>query len=569
MRLIGFLILAILIFPPAVEAARAKAQPAARTTKAPPGAIRSLLQSGRHADLRWAAFSDVKPALDRLYARHGYAPIWIEGGKPTLAATGMIAYLVASDSLGLDPDDYDVSWLGTAATNLGEGEGSYSQGRFDLALSIAAARFMDAIEHGRVSPGAAGAQYPAANREPLDAIVEALLNEARQDDVIAEHQPQLQHYKYLKNALARYKALARDTVMTSSISLPRDLKPGMKFKDAPKLRRRLQALGDLGVVKLPRAKADTVYSPELVKGVQQYQKRHGLDPDGVIWPNTAAELKRPLAENIARIELALERWRWLPQPFSAPPIMVNVPAFRLYAYRDLMDREEDMLSMDVLVGSADRNATPLFAAPMSYLIFRPYWEVPAELMMDELGPRAAWDGDLLERQGIVLVKKNGSGTNLPLTPENLKRLGRDLRMRQLPGPSNVLGLVKFMFPNQHDVYLHDTQTGGLFALARRDFSHGCIRVSDPVALAEYVLRNDPGWDVEKVKEAMQGEDNNRVNLAQPVPVFVTYATAAAFADGEVRFYSDIYGLDSKLSELLGKGYPYPRTAATSAARKRA
>jgi murein L,D-transpeptidase YcbB/YkuD len=341
----------------------------------------------------------------------------------------------------------------------------------------------------------------------------------------------------------------------------------MKFKDAPRLRRRLQALGDVGVVKLPRAKADTLYSEDLVQGIKQYQKRHGLDPDGIIWPNTAAELKRPLAENIRKIELGLERWRWLPLPFTAPPIVVNVPAFRLYAYRGQVDREDDMLSMDVLVGAADRNATPLFAAPMSYLIFRPFWEVPAELMMDELGPRAAWDGDLLERQGIVLVKKNGSGTNLPLTTENLKRLGRDLRMRQLPGPHNVLGLVKFMFPNMHDVYLHDTQTGGLFALARRDFSHGCIRVSDPVGLAEHVLRDQPEWDADKIKDAMQGEDNHRVNLASPVPVYVTYATAAAFEDGEVRFYADIYGLDDKLDEMLVKGYPYAKTAASSAARK--
>lgn len=415
-----------------------------------------------------------------------------------------------------------------------------------------------------MTPAAAGAQFPAARRAlPLDAIVESLRDAGQQDDVLARHQPKLYHYQYLKNALAQYRALARDSTVTARLSIPRDLKPGMKFTDAPKLRRRLQAFGDMGSFKAPKAKADTLYSPELVEAVKKFQKRHGLDTDGIIWPNTSAELKRPMGQNIRKIELALERWRWLPQPFTAPPIVVNIPAFRLYAYRDLSDREDNTLAMDVLVGAADRNATPLFSASMTYLIFRPYWEVPSELMMDELGPRAAWDYELLQRQGIVLVKKGGGSANLPLTPENLKRIGRDLRMRQLPGEHNVLGLVKFMFPNMHDVYLHDTQVGGLFALARRDFSHGCIRVSDPVALAEYVLRDQPEWNVDRIKDAMKGEDNHRVNLPNPVPVFVTYATAGAFENGVVEFYADIYGRDIALDELLRKGYPYSRGAAPS------
>lgn len=561
-RILSTIMLFSLIAPAFANAA--KPAPRVRAAAAPMGSLRTIVQSGRHSDLRWATFSDVRPSLEQLYARGGWRPLWLEDGSPTPAATQLIARLAGADSLGLDPADYDAAWLGQKAEGLSAASGPNEQVRFDLALSVAAARFVDALEHGRVTAAAAGAQFPAPRRtEPLESIVESLREAGQQDGVLARHQPQLYHYQYLKNALVRYRGLARDSSFMARLSIPRDLKPGMKFVDAPRLRRRLQAFGDMGSFKPPKAKADTLYSAELVEAVKKFQKRHGLDTDGVIWPNTAVELKRPLGQNIRKIELALERWRWLPQPFTAPPIVVNIPAFRLYAYRDPTDRGVDALAMDVLVGAADRNATPLFSASMTYLVFRPYWEVPSELMMDELGPRAAWDRELLQRQGIVLVKKGGGSANLPLTPENLKRIGRDLRMRQLPGEHNVLGLVKFMFPNMHDVYLHDTQVGGLFALARRDFSHGCIRVSDPVALAEYVLRDQPEWNVARIRDAMKGEDNYRVNLPKPVPVFVTYATAGAFENGVVEFYADIYGRDIALDELLRKGYPYPRGARPS------
>jgi murein L,D-transpeptidase YcbB/YkuD len=572
MRIIGFLLVAILLVPyPAAARARTKPTPKPSVSSASPGesaALRSLIRAGRHSDLRWPAFSDMRPDLERLYTRTGWRPLWLEAGRPSAAALQLIDRLAGADSLGLVPSDYDAAWLDDAAAALAAGGGPNEQVRFDVALSVAAARFVDALEHGRVSPAAAGAQYPAVRGgSPLEAIVDSLRDSDEQGTVLERHQPDLLHYRYLKNALARYRALESDSSLARTLVLPRDLKPGMKFKDAARLRRRLQALGDLGKVKAPKAKADTLYSPELVEGIKRFQHRHGLDPDGVIWPNTAEELKRPFSENVRKIVLALERWRWLPLPFEAPPILVNLPAFRLYAFRDLPDRENNTLAMDVLIGAADRNATPVFAADMTYLVFRPYWEVPTDLMMDELGPRAAWDWELLERQGIVLVKRDSDGSkSLPLTPENLKRIGSDLRMRQLPGPHNVLGLVKFMFPNMHDVYLHDTQTGGLFALARRDFSHGCIRVSKPVELAQFVLRDQPDWDENSIKDAMQGEDNQRVNLPTPVPVYVTYATAGAFEDGRVEFYADIYGLDDRLEELLKKGYPYAKGPVVSARR---
>jgi murein L,D-transpeptidase YcbB/YkuD len=262
---------------------------------------------------------------------------------------------------------------------------------------------------------------------------------------------------------------------------------------------------------------------------------------------------------LRQIELALERFRWLPATFSAPPIIVNVPAFRLYAFRGASDREDDMLSMDIVVGDSFDKHTPLFAADMKYLIFRPYWEVPASIMEAEVGPKALGDRGYLKRERMVLVRgESEDAPVLPATTENIKQIGKDVRVRQLPGPQNALGLVKFLLPNANDVYLHDTAAKGLFARTRRDFSHGCIRVSDPVALAAQLLGDQPEWTEARIRAAMEGEDNTRVNLSRPVPVCIVYATAIARQNGDVLFYPDIYDLDGELDRLLKKGYPYPK-----------
>ena len=547
-------------------------QSARRESKDAKTPLRDLVRSGHHTELHWATFADIRPELERLYGRAHWEPLWVAGGRPTPAATQLIARLAASDSLGLDPADYDAAWLGRAGHDLAARSGTSSpseRARFDVGLSVAAIRFVSALDRGRVNPRVAHAQFfiPRPSRAP-EAAVDSLRRAELQGGVLRRLQPSLLHYQLLKNALARYRALERDSSLAMPPELPRDLKPGARLPQAARLRRRLTATGDYGPRGArPKARADTLYAVDLVDGVKHFQRRHGLEPDGVIWPATAEELRRPFAENVRKIELTLERWRWLPTSFAAPPIIVNLPAYRLYAFSELPDREENAIAMDVLVGAADRSATPVFAAEMTYLVFRPYWEVPVELMVDELGPRAAWDWELLQRQGVVLVSKKGNDSVFrPLTPENLKRVGKDLRMRQLPGPHNVLGRVKFMFPNVHDVYLHDTTVGGLFALARRDFSHGCIRVSDPVALAAHVLRNQPDWDPERIKAAMDGEDNQRVDLATPVPVFVVYGTAGASEGGEVYFYNDVYGLDQELEALLRKGYPYPQSTPTRSRR---
>lgn len=525
--------------------------------------LRSLVRSARHPNLKWPAFPEFRSEIERLYERHAWQPLWLLGARPTDAAIRLIARLAAADSLGLEPADYDVEWLDRRARELlGQTRTSVPDelARFDLGLSLAAVRFVSALHRGRVSPRVVHAQLfiPRASLA-VEMAVDSLRDARQQGFILERLQPRLHHYHLLKNGLARYRALARDTSLVPLPALPRVVRPGARLPRASRLRRLLEATGDLERTRPPNVAADTLYAADIVAGVRRFQIRQGFAPDGVIGPATAARLSRPFAERVRQIELGLERFRWLPTFFSAPPIIVNIPAFRLHAFRGSTQWEDDMLAMDVVVGGAFHRNTPVFAADMRYLIFRPYWEVPVSIMRAELGPKARSDPDFLEREGMVLVNEESKRAEvLPATLENVARIGKGVRIRQRPGPRNALGLVKFILPNAHDVYLHDTAAKGLFARARRDLSHGCIRLSDPVALAAHVLRDQPTWTVERIRAAMEGDDDTRVNLTRPIPVCIVYTTATTRETGEVHFYSDIYGLDQELDRLLRKGYPYPK-----------
>lgn len=523
--------------------------------------MRSLVQSAHHPDLHWPAFPEFRSELERLYQRADWKPLWLDGARPTQAATQLIARLAAADSLGLEPVDYDAQWLAGQARELTEHAtpAPAKLARFDLALSVAAVRFASALHRGRVSPSVVHAQLfiPRASLA-TEMAVDSLRDASQQGFILERLQPRFHHYHLLKNGLARYRALARDTSLVPLRGLPHRVKPGMRLPLASRLRRLLEATGDLARG-MPAPAAETLYTKDLVAGVKQFQRLQGFEADGVIGPETAARLNRPFQQRVRQIELTLERWRWLPPSFTAPPIIVNIPAFQLYAFRGPSDREDDMLTMDVVVGGAFDKQTPVFAASMRYLIFRPYWDVPFSIMKAELGPEALKDPEFMKREGMVLVSgESDRPKELPPTLKNLERIGKDVRLRQMPGPQNALGGVKFVLPNAHDVYLHDTAAKGLFSRVRRDLSHGCIRLSDPVALAAHVLRDRPEWTVERIRAAMEGDDNTRVNLTRPVPVYIVYETAITHENGDVYFYADIYGLDQKLDELLRKGYPYPK-----------
>jgi murein L,D-transpeptidase YcbB/YkuD len=321
------------------------------------------------------------------------------------------------------------------------------------------------------------------------------------------------------------------------------------------LSRLLQFVGDLPPNALPHD--PHAYDAALAEGVKGFQRRHGLDPDGRLGPATVKQLNVSLSDRVRQLQLTLERWRWLPTEFSSPPIVVNIPDFRL---RALDENNRVVFEMRVVVGKAMITQTPVFARDMTFIVLRPYWNVPPGILRRSVLPAIKRDRNYVATNNFEITTNDGKiVTSGEISDDVLGRLqSGKLAVRQKPGPTNALGLIKLMFPNEHSVYLHSTPATELFSRIRRDFSAGCIRVEKPADLAVWVLRNNPGWTLDRVQQGMQGgKDNVTVSLTKRVPVFIVYGTALAYENDEVHFYDDIYGHDAKLAQALAKGYPYP------------
>ncbi len=552
----------------AIEAALTKAEAAGCPEPSP-----SALAARREEPgcLRSGDTHGLREALRALYVRSGGDPLWIGVRGPTPQALALLATLRGAAAYGLRPQDYMSAALVEAADPApigrpASGDGSTGSGRdarrarLDVALSAAALRLVSDLHFGRVDPRRAGFRLDTPRR-PFDlaAAVERLASAEDVGRALASIEPQFYHYKLLEASLQRYRELARRPYLTQLPAPAGAVKPGHAYAGAPALRRLLEAVGDLPVPGGPSGGAAAAASPRidppLAAALARFQARHGLIPDGVLGKATYAALTTTFARRVRQIELTLERWRWLPA-FDTPPIIVNIPEFRLFAFRSTADRKASILQMDVIVGkSYPRFQTPVFAADMTYVVFRPYWDVPYSIMRREMLSEIRADPAYVAKQHLEIVAgQTDAAEPLPVTAENIEALaaGR-LRLRQQPGPDNALGLIKFMFPNHYNVYLHSTPAHQLFKESRRAFSHGCIRVSDPVALAEHVLRNARGgdWTREKIQAAMNGTTTQRVNLARPIRVMILYGTVLATESGDVMFFDDIYGGDRRLEALLG------------------
>ncbi|MEO6185437.1 MAG: L,D-transpeptidase family protein, partial [Steroidobacteraceae bacterium] len=327
------------------------------------------------------------------------------------------------------------------------------------------------------------------------------------------------------------------------------LQPGDAYAGAPQLRRLLVAMGDLASASVD---AGATLDPALCDGLRAFQLRHGLEPDGVLGPGTWRALTTPFDFRVRQIELTLERWRWLPPSLQAPSIFINIPQFQLFAFPGVEDAAAGMVEMNVVVGAtAPSRHTPVFVADLTHLILRPYWDVPRNITVRELLPQIRAHANYLDRNALEIV--DGSGRVAPATPANIQGLASGtLRLRQRPGPDNALGLVKFVLPNRFSIYLHDTPARALFARRSRAFSHGCIRLAEPTTLAEFLLRDDAAWTRERLVQAMNGTVPTRIDLPQPVRVFIVYGTALARERGDVLFFDDLYGHDARLAHLLGR-----------------
>jgi murein L,D-transpeptidase YcbB/YkuD len=503
----------------------------------------------------WSALAGGRDSLRQLYADPNRL-LWVTGGRPTAAAIALLQELRNAADRGLDPEDYPGNRLDylLLARSGAQTTDAAPWALFDAGLSYAGMRLIADLHFGRIDPAAVG-HHLSVEHGRLD-LAAAVSRLAAADDVAATldaFEPQFKHFALLKRQLAQYRLLADDPGINMLPPLPgKSVKPGEAYAGAAQLQRLLVALGDQPPPPASAPAPDSL-TPALAAALQDFQRRHGQTPDGVLGRAAYVALTRPLSERVRQIVLTLERWRWMPPTLDSAPLIVNIPQFRLFAFASASDAEAHAVQMDVIVGKAFHSTqTPVFAADMTYVVFRPYWEVPNDIAVREILPKARVDPTTIAAKQMEIVDGYGDTARVyPNSAESVERVARgELRLRQKPGDDNSLGLVKFMLPNQYNVYLHSTPAKALFAESRRDFSHGCVRVGDPVGLAEYVLRNEPQWTRERILAAMNGAGSVTVTLHSPIRVFIVYGTAVATESGAVYFFDDIYGHDTRLEKAL-------------------
>jgi murein L,D-transpeptidase YcbB/YkuD len=427
-----------------------------------------------------------------------YTSLWLTpSGRVTQNMREALAVLRQAADEGLDPADYYQDLL-TLLMPCVEAAAPAPEdlARLDVAISAGMLRYLRDIHMGRIDPRTIGFRL-AAPRDQHDftALLRAALTEQRVTNLAVDLRPPLAQYRLLRAMLPRYRSLAADPTLAPPPSIPRGIHPG----------------------------------------------------------GTVAALRVPFAWRVRQIELALERLRWLPHLGDERLIALNIPMFRLWAWDMIPPNGAPRFGMDVIVGRALSTQTPVFAAEMGEVIFRPYWNVPRSILRHEVLPKLERDPDYLRREDMEVMRGGGdNASRVDLTAETLAGLRQNvLRVRQRPGPKNALGLIKFVFPNKDDVYMHGTPAQALFAKNRRDFSHGCVRVADPIALAEWVLQDLPEWTRDRILAATIGTQTVHVKLPRSVQVILFYTTAAVMPeDDTIRFAEDIYRHDARLDRAL-------------------
>jgi L,D-transpeptidase YcbB len=547
---------------PPVSAAL-KQEPAASTaqpqTLSPSGltALHAVVDSARNPDLRWPDFKPYKSEFARFYESNGYSLSWIRNGQVSPQGLAVVEVLKNADSRGLDPEDYDGPRWPARLARLSQNPPEQDLVTFDTALTVSAMRYIRAVHVGRVNPKEFKFQLDVEDQQLnlADFLQIKVVNASDPAAEIQKTEPPFLGYRKLLALLPVYEEMAEKDDGQKLQTTAKTVLRGQPYPSLARLGHFLQLIGDIppGTQLDPNA---TIYEGTFVEGVKHYQARHGETPTGNLDARTINEMNTPAEARIRQIKLTLERWRWLPHSFSQPPVVVNLPEYRLR----VMNRDGTVaFYKNVIIGKAYGHKSPIFEKEIQYVVFRPYWEVTPSIQRGEIVPHIQKDPNYIAKHNFQVITPKGEVvTETQVSPEVLEGLRTlHLMVRQKPGATNSLGLVKIIFPNPDNVYLHGTDVPELFSQDVRDFSHGCIRVDQPADLVAWVLRNNPGWDLERVKTTMNGnQDNLQINLTTRIPVLIVYGTATVNEENQIRFFDDIYGYDAELEKALAAGYPY-------------
>lgn len=481
------------------------------------------------------------------YQRRDYTPLWhTADGQLTDAALSFIDHLPDVVSDGLVPDDYHVAGIKALSSSRWPSAGLIAQR--ELLLSDGFLLLALHLRDGRVKQDTFEPRLRISGVAPN---LLRLLDEAVQYERVVQTldalRPALEGYWLLRRALPQYYAVEA-VGGWPALDIDFSLREGDEGPAVTRLRQRLAAEPGLGVAV---EESSTAFDSNLARIVKSFQSHHGLARDGVVGPATRAVLNVPAHARIRQIEANLERWRWLPQDLGSRFVVVNIANYSLTAHVD----HEVVLTMKVVVGKPYRR-TPVFIDEIEHLVLNPSWEVPNTILYEDIIPGLRRDPGMLARQNFRLFgTTNGELREVDPSTVNWSAVlapGRPFpfRLRQLPGATNPLGKMKFMFPNKYDVYLHDTPARELFKRRVRDFSSGCIRVENPTELALFLLDGDARWTPETLQAAVEMEKERYVPLAQTVPIYIQYFTVWNGRDNVMQFREDIYGRDDALAEAL-------------------
>ena len=486
-----------------------------RLAKAPPASLSP--DSWRH--------------VRQLYKSHNGAPLWLAARGVDRARARALMAAVASagdDALRFDLFPIEAATKALSALRSTRNPTAAQLAEADVVLTGLYASLAEDLLTGQIDPRSV---YQSWHIDPpedrIDSVLTKTLDTDRPGDAIARLRPQEPAYDSLRRELSRYRELAAKGPWPA-VPKGKTLKAGdsASAERLTALRLRLSAEGLLG---RRDAGNSAVYDSSLAGAIARFQERHGIVVDSFLGPETVESLNLPVDYRLGQIAANLERFRWLPRDLGSRYILVNVPAFRLQAF----DGGQEKLQMKVIVGAEYKErSTPVFSDKMEYVVFRPYWNVPENIAAEEVLPAAEQNPGYLERHNYEMFSAEGKE-----------------RIRQRPGKGNALGLIKFMFPNDFDIYLHDTPDSTLFEKDIRGFSHGCIRLEKPAELAQWVL----GWPADSVRRMTESDKNDRrVNIPQTIPVFIVYLTTYV-RGGELYFGNDLYARDESLIKAVAGG----------------
>jgi L,D-transpeptidase YcbB len=490
-------------------------------------------------------------ALPDFYQRRNYYPAWSRHGQALPAARELVAAIREAHEHGLQPEHYHLQQIESLLQQLPD---SKAKARLlvelELLLTDAYLLLASHYQSGRINPDTIDPEWRARRRngDPMPILERALIS-----GTIAESLqgllPRPSEYAGLRAALQHYRELA-GAGGWPQIPGGRKLAEDMHGEPVALLRLRL-AWEDREL-----AVEGNMFDAALTAAVRRFQRRHGLHDDGVVGPATLAELNVSTTERVRQLEVNLERWRWLPTDLGRRYVLVNIPSFQLY----VVEENETVLDMRVVVGRPYRR-TPVFSDRIRYLVLNPDWQVPDVIARKDIVPQLRKDPAYIERMRFAVLQGWGAQTQevMPASIDwrkiNAKRF--PYRLRQEPGPNNALGRIKFMFPNSHNVYLHDSPARELFRKDSRSFSSGCIRVEQPLELATYLLRDTPLGNLTALKSALDAGETLTVQLPTPVPVHLLYWTAWVDGEGVLQFRPDIYDRDRTLRQALDAPPPRP------------